>query len=66
MMKLAFIMPTDAQCQKISVMRESVIQMRPDQVKHLEHLLRSWGIFGHPDALAATWRAIKRTLRDLP
>lgn len=65
-MQLAFIMPNEAQRQQIGVMRESVVQMRPDQIKHLEHLLRSWGIFGRADALALTWRAIKRTLRDRP
>jgi hypothetical protein len=65
-MKLAFIMPTDAQRQKIAVMRESVVEMRPDQLKHFEHLLRSWGVFGRYDGVARTWRAIKRTLRDRP
>lgn len=65
-MILAFIMPSEAQRKTISVMRESVVEMRPDQIKHLEHLLRSWGAFGSLDALAITWRAIKRTLRDRP
>jgi hypothetical protein len=40
--------------------------MRPDQIKHFEHLLRSWGVFGRYDGLALTWRAVKRTLRDRP
>lgn len=65
-MKLAFLMPNDAAKDRIAVMRESVVEMRPDQIKHLEHLLRSWGIFGRGDAVALTWRAIKRTLRDRP
>lgn len=65
-MKLAFIMPAEAERQKIEQMRESIIEMRPDQIRHLEHLLRSWGIFGRTDAIAATWRAIKRVLRDKP
>lgn len=65
-MLLGFIMPSEAERQSIDRARESVVEMRPDQVKHLEHLLRSWGIFGRPDAIATTWRAIKRVLRDKP
>ncbi len=65
-MQLAFIMPNEAQRDSIGRMRESMAEMRPDQIKHLEHLLRSWGIFGTPNAEALVWRAIKRTLRDRP
>lgn len=65
-MQLAFIMPSEAQSKEIGAMRESVVEMRPDQIRHLEHLLRSWRIFARGDALALTWRAIKRTLRDRP
>lgn len=65
-MKLAFIMPSEAQERRIGAMRESVVEMRPDQIRHLEHLLRSWRIFGRYDGIALTWRAIKRTLRDKP
>lgn len=65
-MKLAFIMPSKAERLKIGIMRESMLEMRQDQLRHLEHLLRSWGIFGRQDAIEATWRAIKRTLRDRP
>lgn len=65
-MKLAFIMPSPMQRQKLSQVRESVVDLRPDQIKHLEHLLRSWGIFGRPNAIELTWRAVKRTLRDKP
>lgn len=65
-MKLAFIMPTDAQRQDIGRMRESVVEMRTDQLAHFEHLLRSWGIFGRPGGYHLVWRAIKRTLRDRP
>lgn len=65
-MQLAFIMPSEAQQKSIGRMRESVVEMRPDQVKHFEHLLRSWGIFGQSRAEALVWRAIKRTLRDRP
>lgn len=65
-MKLAFIMPAEAERVSIERMRESIIEMRPDQIRHLEHLLRSWGIFGSNNAIADTWRAIKRVLRDRP
>lgn len=65
-MKLAFLMPNEAQRDKISAMRGSVVEMRPDQIQHLEHLLRSWRVFGSMDGLAVTWRAVKRTLRDKP
>jgi hypothetical protein len=65
-MKLAFIMPSPMQRQKIGALRESVVELRPDQLRHFEHLLRSWGIFGRPDAIEVTWRAVKRTLRDRP
>lgn len=65
-MQLGFIMPSDAQRQKIGVLREHYATMRPDQIKHLEHLLRSWRIFGRTDGIELTWRAIKRTLRDRP
>ena len=65
-MRLAFIMPGDGERQKIDRMRESVIEMRSDQLRYLESLLRSWRIFGRSDAIGATWRAIKRTLRECP
>jgi hypothetical protein len=67
-MQLGFIMPSDAQRQQIGRLREQTLEMRQDQIAHLEHLLRSWGIFGRQGdtAIAMTWRAIKRTLRDLP
>lgn len=65
-MRLAFIMPNETQRDEIVRMRESVVEMRPDQIRHLEHLLRSWGIFGRSDGIPLTWRAIKRTLRDRP
>jgi len=65
-MKLGFIMPSNAQRQKIGVLQEHIVEMRPDQIKHLEHLLRSWGVFGKYDGIAWTWRAIKRTFRDRP
>lgn len=65
-MKLAFIMPSEAQKQKIDTLQECIAGFRPDQVAHLEHLLRSWGIFGRPDGLALAYRAMKRTLRDRP
>lgn len=65
-MKLAFLMPNEAERQQIGRMRESVIELRPDQLRHFEHLLRSWGIFGRNNALAATYRALKRVLRDKP
>lgn len=65
-MKLAFIMPSAAERRKIKRMRESVVEMRPDQLRYFEHLLRSWGIFGREDAIAATWRAIKRTFSEHP
>lgn len=65
-MKLAFILPSDAERQKIGVCRETIIEMRPDQIAHLEHLIRSWRIFGSEAGFAMTWRAIQRTLRDRP
>lgn len=65
-MKIAFLMPNEAQRRKIGVMQESVIEMRPDQIRHFEHLIRSWRIFGTYDGLDKTWKAIKRTLRDRP
>lgn len=64
--RLAFIMPSEAESKKIEFLRESVIEMRSDQIKHLEHLLRSWRVFGRSDSIALIWRAIKRTLRDYP
>ena len=65
-MKLAFIMPSEKQKVNIGRMRESVLELRPDQVRHFEHLLHSWGIWGRPDGYHLIWRAIKRTLRDRP
>lgn len=65
-MKLAFIMPTEAERRRIAVARETIRQMRPDQIKHVEHLLRSWNIFDRNDSLEIMWRAIKRTRRDRP
>lgn len=66
-MKLAFLMPNcNAERQKIGAIRERFVEMRPDQIKHLEHLLRSWRVFGAQDGIAVTWRAIKRVLRDRP
>lgn len=67
-MRLAFIMPSDIERKQIGVLREHIVEMRSDQLKHLEHLLRSWRIFGDgsADGIALTWRAIKRTLRDRP
>jgi hypothetical protein len=67
-MKLAFILPSDLQRQRIGEMREHMLEMRPDQIKHLEHLLRSWRIFGAAGdhGIAMTRRAIKRVLRDRP
>lgn len=66
MIKLAFIMPTAPQSREIDRVRESVVEFRPDQLAHFEHLLRSWGAFGRWDGLAVTWRAVKRVLRDRP
>ena len=65
-MKLAFIMPSEAERQRIGAMQERVIELRQDQIRHLEHLLRSWGVFGRTDGIEVTWRAIKRVLRDRP
>lgn len=65
-MQLAFIMPNPFQRQQIGAIRESIVTLRPDQVKHMEHLLRSWRIFNRADAIELTWRAVKRTLRDMP
>lgn len=65
-MKIAFIMPTEYQKKQIDRARESVVDFRPDQVRHFEHLLRSWGAFGRPDGFRTVWRAIQRTLRDRP
>lgn len=65
-MQLAFLMPNAAERKEIARIRESVVDFRPDQIAHLEHLLRSWRIFGRPDGIALTWRAIKRTLNDRP
>lgn len=65
-MRLGFIMPSEAERKQIGALQEHVLELRQDQIRHLEHLLRSWGIFGHQNAIAATWRAIKRTVRDRP
>lgn len=65
-MRLGFILPSDAERQQIGVLQEQVIDLRPDQIAHLEHLLRSWRVFGRADGISATHRAIKRVLRDKP
>lgn len=65
-MRLAFILPNDGDRHQISRAQECIVEMRPDQIDHLTHLLRSWGIFGRYDGVALTWRAIKRVLRDKP
>jgi hypothetical protein len=65
-MRLAFLMPSNNDRQRIEAAQERIIDLRPDQIKHLEHLLRSWRIFGRWDGVDLTWRAIKRTLRDKP
>lgn len=64
-MRLAFLMPCEAERHTTGRLRESVLEMRPDQIDHLGHLLRSWRVFGS-DAPHVVWRAIKRTLRDRP
>lgn len=65
-MRLAFVMPNEAQRDEIGRLRETIVEMRTDQIDHLEHLLRSWGIFGRTDGIELTWRAIKRVLNDRP
>lgn len=65
-MRLGFIMPSDAERKKIGVLQEKVIELRRDQINHLEHLLRSWRVFGRTDGIALTNKAIKRVLRDCP
>lgn len=65
-MLLGFILPSESERRKIGAAQEAVYEMRADQIKHLEHLLRSWRVFGTSGGIVATWRAIKRTLRDRP
>lgn len=65
-MQLAFIMPNEAQRQKIAEMHKSIAQMRPDQAAFLAHLIRSWRVTESWDALLLTTKAIKRTFRDRP
>lgn len=65
-MQLAFIMPTDAQKQRIDALREAIVKLMPFQRDHFEHLIRSWGILHHPNSLAVAEEALKRTLRDKP
>ena len=59
-------MPSDVDRGKIGCFRECIVEMRPDQIDFLEHLLRSWRIFGRDDGVALTARAIKRVLNDRP
>lgn len=65
-MRLAFLMPSNEQRDQIANAQRRIVEMRQDQIDHLEHLLRSWGIFGASNGIAETWRAIKRVLRDRP
>jgi hypothetical protein len=65
-MRLGFIMPNEKQRDAIGRFRESIVEMRPDQLKYFEHLLHSWGIFGRLDGIELTWRAIKKTLHERP
>lgn len=65
-MRLAVLMPGKSDLEWMGEMQERIYEMRPDQLKHMEHLLRSWEIFGRVGGLSLIWRAIKRTLRDKP
>ncbi|MFB6449233.1 hypothetical protein [Bradyrhizobium tunisiense] len=65
-MKLAFIMPTEAQKQRIDAIREALLKMMPYQRAHFEHLVSSWNITKSHNSLAVAEEALKRTLRDRP
>ncbi len=66
MIQIAFIMPTELQRHELARLRNSVVELRPDQYTHFVRLLRSWRIFGRYDGLPLVWKAVKRTLRDRP
>lgn len=65
-MQLGFIMLSEGQRQTVSGLQERLQQMRPDQVAHFEHLVRSWGIFRRTDGVDLAAKAVRRVLRDLP
>lgn len=65
-MQLAFIMPTDAQKQRIDAIREALVKLMPYQRDHFDHLVRSWRITRSHNSLAVAEEALKRTLRDRP
>jgi hypothetical protein len=65
-MKIAFVMPNEAQKQRIEALRQAIIELMPYQRDHFEHLVRSWGITKSHNSLAVAEEALKRTLRDRP
>lgn len=66
-MKLAFVMPSQAErTEAEQACIETILEMRQDQIRYLEHLLRSWGIFGREGAIEMTWKAIQKTLNQRP
>lgn len=65
-MQIAFIMPNDAQKQRIDDLREGILKLMPFQRDHFYHLARSWHATNHPNGLAVLEEALKRTLRDRP
>lgn len=58
-------MPSAAERQQIADAIERILEMRPDQVKYAEHLLRSWRVF-RTDGITLMRRAIKRAIHDKP
>lgn len=65
-MTMAFVLPTHGQVKKIHDLQRRIDQLRPDQQKYLEHLLRSWRAFHAWDGLSLARRAYRRTVNDRP
>ena len=65
-MQIGFIMPTDAQKQRIDALNEAILKLMPFQREHFWHLARSWRVLRCHDSLAVLEEALKRTLRDKP
>jgi hypothetical protein len=65
-MQIGFLMPNDAERQRISAQQAKVNAMRQDQRDYCAHLLASWRIFRLGGSMETVERAIKKTLSQKP
>jgi hypothetical protein len=65
-MQIGFVMPNESERLRIGTLQQTIDRLREDQRSHMEHLLCSWKIFHRVDGIDLAYRALKRTLRDMP